>query len=138
MNNFWIPRPNILKIWTFVIGTLIKKSIKFSKMPFYLSKVINFAGRVLKFKKYCKLVMTFHLWFCAITAVYFKWQVTPRFFAWHQFTAYILVFVLHSLGQAVLIQDTIFTMIGKRHLKLILTIKVPTFIVKNILLHCLF
>ena len=45
MNNFWIPQPNILKICTFVIGTMIKKSVKFCKMPFFLSKVINFAGR---------------------------------------------------------------------------------------------
>jgi len=46
LNISFIPRPNILKICTFVIGTLIKKSVKFGKMPFFLSEVINFSGRV--------------------------------------------------------------------------------------------
>jgi len=34
---------------------------------------------------YCKLVMTFCLWFCAITAIYF------RYFRWHQLNLLLLI-----------------------------------------------
>jgi len=57
----------------------------------------------LNFKRilYCKLVMTVWCQFCPITAEYFWCWATPHFFAWGQLTAYILVHVLHSLGQIV-------------------------------------
>jgi len=44
MSNFLIPRPNILKFCTFEIGILVKKSVKFGKRPFFISREINFAG----------------------------------------------------------------------------------------------
>ncbi len=58
----------------------------------------------LNFKRiiYCKLVLTVQLQCCAITAVLcFRCWATPHFFAWGHLTAYILVYVLHSLTQTV-------------------------------------
>jgi len=78
------------------------------------------------FNKYCchecKLLMTIHLLFCAITEIYFGWQVTPRFFCLESVSSlYSQTCIAFLKIDSLLKRDTNDTETGKIHSRLLLT-----------------
>ncbi len=96
--------------WETLISQLSYQLAK-QNIEFILNEITRWKGKYNTTKHfhplciYCKLVMTFCLWFCAITAVYFRWQVMPCYRAWYGFTVYILGGLFRLLKLTVYYKD---------------------------------